>query len=408
MVEASWKTDNWWVSPLNYVEEVRGSMQLPSKIQIHDITLRDGEQQAGVLFRKEEKIKIAKLLDEAGVDRIEAGFPAVTKEDAEAIKAIAKEGLNAKVFCFTRCMKADVDLALKCDVEGVMMEIPSSEHLIENAYNWPLEKALKLPIEATRYAKDHGLYVAFFTIDGTRANIDWWFKIIDKVATEGHMDSLILVDTFGACNPEAVKYFVRRVKSRIKDKPIEVHLHNDFGLAVANTLAAVSAGAEVVHTTVNGIGERTGNADLAQTALALEALYGLKLNVNHAKLREVSKYVEEISGVKIPPQYGVTGDNIYTVESGIVVGWWMGISKRNMPLIIFPYHWKLLGHEGVKIVLGKKSGRPSIEYKAKELNLQIPPEKIDEILVDVKESSIRLKRLLTDDEFKEIVKRHVQ
>jgi len=139
MSKGLWKTNEWWVSHLNYVEEARRELKLPEKVLIHDITLRDGEQQAGVAFEGDEKVKIAKLLDEAGVDRIEAGMPAVSQEDMKAIKAIANEGLKAKVFAFTRCMKSDADLALKCDVDGVVMEIPSSEHLIRYGYNWPLE-----------------------------------------------------------------------------------------------------------------------------------------------------------------------------------------------------------------------------------------------------------------------------
>ncbi|MEM2518521.1 MAG: pyruvate carboxyltransferase, partial [Candidatus Bathyarchaeia archaeon] len=167
-----WLSDKWWVSPLNFVDEVRSQLKLPEKVFIHDITLRDGEQQAGLTFNKQDKIEIAKMLDEVGVHRIEAGMPAVSNEDKEAIKAITRMGLNAKIFCFARCMKRDVDLALDCGVDGIEMEIPSSEHLIKYAYDWPLEKAIELSVEATSYAAQHGLHVSFFTIDGTRADLN--------------------------------------------------------------------------------------------------------------------------------------------------------------------------------------------------------------------------------------------
>ncbi len=206
-----------------------------------------------------------------GLRLIEAGMPAVSPDDKSAIKAIVKEDLDAQIFAFSRCMKGDVDLAVECDVDGVVMEIPASEHIIKHAYQWPLEKAINLPAESTAYAKDHGLYVTFFTIDSTRADLDWWFKILETVASEGHMDALALVDTFGVCNPEAIRYFTKKACERF-DKPVEIHSHNDFGLGVANALAAISEGAEVAHTTVNTLGERVGNAALDEVVLGLEAL----------------------------------------------------------------------------------------------------------------------------------------
>ncbi|MDW8034649.1 MAG: pyruvate carboxyltransferase [Nitrososphaerota archaeon] len=398
----NWLTEKWWVSHLNFLEEVRKNYNLPKKVLIHDITLRDGEQQAGIIFNKDDKIKIATMLDEVGVNRIEAGMPAVSKHDEEAVKAIANLGLNAKVFCFARCMKRDVDLALKCDVDGVEMEIPSSEHLIKYAYGWPLEKAIELSVETTRYAAEHGLHVAFFTIDGTRADLNWWFKIVDKVATEGHMDSLVLVDTFGVCNPDAIRYLVRRVREHF-NKPIEVHFHNDFGLAVANTLAAVTEGAEVIHTTVNGIGERMGNADLAEVTLALEALYGVKLDLKYNKLYELSKLVEKLSGIKMPPNKPVVGDGVFRVESGIIAGWWMNLEKQNKPLIMFPYSWDLVGQKGVEIILGKKSGRDSIIKKLNEMKIDPSKVDVDKILERVKEEAIKRKTTITDEIFKQIV-----
>lgn len=400
-----WLNDKWWVSYLNFVQEVRDGLKLPQKVKIHDITLRDGEQQAGIVFNKKDKIEIARMLDKAGVDRIEAGMPAVSGADREAIKTIVRDGLNAKIFCFSRCMKSDVDLALECGVEGVEMEIPSSEHIIKHAYGWPIEKAIDLSVEATRYAADHGLYVAFFTIDSTRADLDWWFRIINNVASKGHMDSIVLVDTFGVCTPEAIRYFTRKVKEKF-DVPIEAHFHNDFGLATANTLAAVSEGVEIVHTTVNAIGERMGNADLAETALALKALYGVNSNIDYSKLRELSKLVEEASGVKMPPHKPVVGDNVYKTESGIVAGWWLRLKEANKPLVMYPYMWDLVGQRGVEVILGKKSGRDSIADRLKSMGLNLSEEKINKILEQVKEESLKKKSSLSDNDFEKIVNMH--
>ncbi len=401
MEKELWETKNWFVSSYNFLDQIKG--KFPEKVSFHDITLRDGEQQAGVILKKEDKIRIARMLDEVGIDRIEAGMPAVSKDDREAVKAIANEGLTAKIFSFARCMKQDVDLALDCDVDGVVMEIPSSDHLIKYAYGWTVEKAVNLSIEATKYAHEHGLHVAFFTIDSTRAKFDTFWGIIESVATKGHMDSYVLVDTFGVCTPQATSYLVEEVKKRT-DKPIEMHCHNDFGLGVANSLAGLMSGATIVHTTVNGIGERSGNAAFEEVASTLEVLYGIKTGLDFGKMRKLSKLVEELSLVKMPPQKPIVGDNTFKTESGIIAGWWDKASKMDKGLEVFPFNPAFLGFDNVTIALGKGSGKPSIIHQIKELGLEIPSdEKIMQILEKVKLFAEANKRLLTEAEFKAIV-----
>lgn len=403
MKKGSELTENWFVSLYNFLDEVKDKDKHVKKVTFHDVTLRDGEQQAGIIFRKDDKIEIARMLDEAGVSRIEAGMPAISQEEMEAVMAITQCGLDAKIFSFARCMKKDVDLALACDVDGVVMEIPSSDHLLKYGYGWKLEKAIDFSVEATKYAAEHGLHVAFFTIDSTRAKFDTFWNIIESVATKGHMDSYVLVDTFGVCTPEATRYLVNEIKKRI-DKPIEIHCHNDFGLAVANSIAGVMSGAEIIHSTVNAIGERSGNASFEEVAAALEILYDIKTDVNFEKLRLLSKIVEERSLIKMPPQKPIVGDKIFTTESGIIAGWWDRASKVKRPLEVFPLNPEFLGSNEVKIALGKGSGRASIIYRLKELGLRIPSEeKIDQILKKVKLLSEEKKRLLTDEEFKSII-----
>jgi len=278
-----WKTDNWFVSAWNYLPEVIKGFKPPKQVKIHDVTLRDGEQQAGITFTKDDKIRIAEKLAEVGVHRIEAGMPAVSPADEAAIKEIVKRNLGPEIFCFSRCMVDDVKRAADCGVNGVVMEIPCSEHLIKYAYGWPMEKAIDLSIKATSAAREMGLYTSFFTIDATRAEMDWFLNLIERVATEGHMDALVLVDTFGVLSPHGASYFTKRVKERI-NKPLEIHFHADFGLAVANTIEAVLAGAEVIHSTVTGIGERAGNAPMEETVLALLTLYGIDVGLKYDKL----------------------------------------------------------------------------------------------------------------------------
>ena len=391
-----------YVSHYNFVEEVTEAIGPAKNVKVHDVTLRDGEQQAGIAFNKEEKVELARLLDAAGVDRIEAGFPAVSESDFEAIKQIASLGLQAEIFAFARCAKRDVDLALQCGVDGVVMEIPLSDHLLKHAYGWTEQKSINLATEATSYAHDHGLYVAFFTIDSTRADFGTCWRLIDSVAKHGHMDSLVLVDTFGVCSPHAIAHFVGKVR-KLVDEPLEIHVHNDFGLAVANTITAVLNGADVVQVSVNGIGERTGNASLEQTVMALGLLYHMKTNVKFDKLVKLSRAVQEFSRVKLPPQAPVVGDGIFTIESGIIAGWWSRVEESGIPLEVFPFVPELVGHDPVRIVLGKKSGRESITYKARKLGITLREAQVDFILQKVKSASMLRKRALSDEEFTEMV-----
>lgn len=394
------KTENWFVSPYNYAEEILKNSKAPKKVLIHDTTLRDGEQQPGIVFGKEDKIKIATLLDEAGVDRIEAGMPIVSKEDKEALKELAKMGLNAQIFAFARCLKRDVDLALECDVPGVVMELPSSAHIIKAAYKWDLKKAIERAAEAVRYAKEHGLYVTFFTIDATRAEWDFFEKILKTVKDD--MDSLTLADTFGACSPFAIMEIVKKVKE-IVDVPIEIHAHNDFGMATANSLAAVYAGAEAVHVTVNGIGERTGNAPLEEVALALKLLLDVNTNIKFDKLYDLSKAIENYTEIRVVPQKAVVGENAFKVESGIIAEWWYNV-KDSAPLEMFPFKWTLVGRKEPEIVLGKKSGNASIENKLKEMGVtEYSPEDLLKILEEVKIRSLLKKGPLSKKEFSKIV-----
>ena len=210
MANTPWKSDDWFVSEWNYADEVRKELKFAKQIKIHDVTLRDGEQQTGVIFSKDEKIRIAEALAEAGVHRIEAGMPIVSPSDNEAIKEIVKRNLGPQIFSFCRCMKEDVQRAIDTGVKGVVMEIPSSKHMVELAYRWPMEKAIETSIEATTYAHKNGLEVVFFPIDFSRAELKWALDLIERVGTEGHMDALALVDTLGVLSPHAVRYFVAR------------------------------------------------------------------------------------------------------------------------------------------------------------------------------------------------------
>ncbi len=397
-----WHTDRWFVSPWNYLDEARQGVKFPPKVKFHDVCLRDGEQQAGVEFTPAEKVRLATMLAEAGVHRIEAGMPAVSPMDAKAITAIVKKNLPAEIFAFSRCMKEDVKRSVDTGVKGIVMEVPSSEHIIEYAYKWTLERAIATSIEATQYAKSQGLYVVFFPIDASRAELGWYLKVIEQVASEGHMDALALVDTFGVLSPHAVSYFVRRTRERIK-KPLETHFHMDFGLGVANTLIAVAEGAEVIHSTISGIGERAGNVPTEDTVLALLTMYGVDTGIKTEKLTKLSQYVRKISQLPMPGNRQIVGDRVFDIESGIIASWYKNAAPDHF-LEVFPFHPKLVGQRMPRVVLGKNSGVDSIRLHLHRLRIKATDDQVNDILMRVKAASLKKKGVLDEKEFRKLVK----
>ena len=403
-MESKYLQENkWWVSHYNFHEDVTSRFDLPEKVQIHDATLRDGEQTPGVVFRKDDKVRIAKKLDEVGVERIEAGMPVVSAADEAAIKEIVDLDLESEIFSFARCMVPDVEKARECGVKGIVVEIPCSEHIIKHAYDWPLEKALKLSIEATLCAKENGLYTVFFPIDSSRAEMNWFLDTIEHVATEGHMDALAVVDTFGGISPHAVPYLIGKIRERIQ-KPLEPHFHDDFGMGIANTMMALACGGSVAHTTVLGVGERAGNAAMESVVLALLTMYGRDIGIKTQKIYELSRIVRDITQAQIPTNRSAVGDRIFHIESGIVTSWFEQCGSEHR-LELMPFLPSLVGQPDPQVVMGKCSGIDSVKNWLADAGLVIDDEQKQMALVQkVKESAISNKRLLTREEFSDLAK----
>ncbi len=402
MSDQPWKTDRWFSSPWNYLPEVTDGFEIADSVKVHDVTLRDGEQQAGIVFTPDEKLRIAEALSEAGIHRIEAGLPAVSPADEEAVRRIAAAGFDAEIYSFSRCMVADAKLAIDCGVSGVVMEIPSSHHLIEKAYQWPLERAIESSVEATNYAHENGLKVSFFPIDATRAGMVELLDDLEAVAKAGHVDTVGLVDTFGVTSPHAISFFARQVKRRL-GVPLETHFHMDFGMGVANTALAVAEGASVIQTTVNGIGERAGNAPMEETVLALLTMYGIDMGIKTERFFDIARLVGELSGVQQPSNRPVTGERLFHVESGIITTWVRNVGKEDQTEA-FPYRPELVGQAQPEIVLGKGSGLDSVAIWLDKHGIEdATSEEIEAILKEVKAKSLAKKGLLDDDEFLSIV-----
>jgi isopropylmalate/homocitrate/citramalate synthase len=394
------ESGKWWVSPSNYDEEVTREYHFAPKIEILDTTLRDGEQQAGIVLKLKDKVRIAQKLAEIGVHRIEAGTPATSQEDADAIKEIASMKLGAKIFCFCRAMPKDMELARSLGVDGVICEIIGSEEMLKFGKRWTPEQAAAACIEATRVAHEMGLYVTLFPADGSRARFEYLTEFADKVATEGHVDSLALVDTFGTFSPEGAALRIRKLRERFKF-PIEAHFHGDYDLGTSSTIAALKEGAAVAHVAVNGIGERAGSVALEPLVVSLEALYGVKTGIKLEKLLELSRLVEELSNFPVPVNRPVVGSRLFGWSTGLPSSLWSN-AKEEDPLILLPYHYDLIGASEPVLYLDKKSGKDNLKYWLKKTGVSIPEDKERDLLDLAKNKSIEIKRDLNEAEFKEL------
>jgi methanogen homocitrate synthase len=387
--------NRWWVSPFNLSADVRKTYQLPPRVQLHDATLRDGEQTPGVVFSVADKVAIAEKLAEVGVDRIEAGMPAVSEQDFQAIKEIARLNLPSKIFTFARAMRADIDKALECGAHGVVVEVPIGFPKLQWQFKWTWEDVLRKSVDVVNYAKERGLYVLYFPYDTTRAREEDLTNLLTRMMQDAPPDAVGIVDTMGCILPEAMKSMVRLVK-KLTNLPVEAHTHNDFGLAVATELAAVEAGAEVIHCCANGLGERTGNAALEELITCLHVLYGYETHYKLDKLPELGDLVRRLSGLPIAVNKPILGSRNFTRESGIGVDL---VVKE--PLAMFGTHPALTGRSG-EIVLGKKSGKASITYTLEQMGLTADDEAVAEMLKMVKDTSIAKRGLVTNDEFRAI------
>jgi isopropylmalate/homocitrate/citramalate synthase len=378
-----------WTGTLN--DDVR----IGGRVVLYDTTLRDGEQTVGVVLDPEQKLEIARLLDELGVDRIEAGFPRVSEEDRRAVELIQQAGLRAEIWGFSRALRADVDALLELGLRAAVIEAPVSEGKLR-ALLLDHEEVLRRIDDAVSHATQSGMTVAFFGVDGTRADLSF-LETVYKTARQAGAQEAVVVDTIGVAAPEAVERLVGRAREWLgPDVPLHWHGHNDFGLATAGAVAAVRAGAAWVHGTINGMGERAGNANLGEVAMTLHALYGTETNLRLEKLREVSSRVQELSGYELEPWKPVVGENLFTRESGAVA------SQFHDPPAIEPFAADLVAAER-RIVLGKKSGIDSIRIKCDELGLDVPEEDYRELLAEVKRIGAERHGLVSDEEFRALV-----
>lgn len=328
-------------------------------IHIWDETLRDGEQTPGVTLTREEKIELAKALDEVGVSVIVAGFPINCEIEAQTIRTIAKEGLKAKIGAVARGLKTDVDECLRCEADEIVIFVPTSDLHMKYKLQKTPEETLHMISEPIQYAKDHGLFINFVAEDATRSDFNFLIKAY-QTAQEAGASRIVVADTVGTMYPPRMKALIEKIKKHIS-LPISCHVHNDLGLATANTLAAIEGGVTYPQVTINGYGERAGNASLDEVVMGIQMLLGLKTQINLEKLYDLAQLAEKFIMIPIHQQKPLVGKKAFTHEAGIHVH---GILRESRTYEVVDPH--TLGRK-TQFVIGKHTGDAMMETKLKEL-----------------------------------------
>ncbi len=360
-------------------------------IRIFDTTLRDGEQTPGVSLTPEEKMEIAVQLAKMGVDAIEAGFPSSSQGEQKALKDIANAGLKTEVCALTRTLRSDIEIALACNVDSIHTFISTSEIQMKYALNMTTDQVIEAAVNSVQYVKEHGVICEFSPMDATRTEIGFLMKIC-KAVEEAGADRINIPDTVGIASPQSMGKLIEELKKSVKT-PLCIHCHNDFGLAVANSLAGVLAGATQVHVTVNGLGERAGNAALEEVVMGLNLVYGLKTKINTRLIYETSRLVSRLTGVIIQPNKAIIGENAFAHESGIHT---RGVAVK--PLTFEPFGPEIVGRQR-KLIAGKHAGKHGIRVELEDSGFHPSKTELNEIVKRVKELGDKGKTVTDADLF---------
>ena len=345
-------------------------------IKVLDTTLRDGEQTPGVSLTPKEKLRIATKLDEINVDYIEVGSAITSEGERDSIKEITKQGLNAEILSFSRPLKVDIDYCLECDVDGVNLVVPTSELHIKDKLNTDFDNLLKLSNDAVDYCKDHGLIVELSAEDASRSDTDFLKSVFSDAIDHG-ADRVCICDTVGILTPDSSNDLFNKFKDL--PVPLACHCHNDFGLAVANTLSAIKGGASEIHTTINGIGERAGNTSFEECVVSIDLLLPeFSTEVEIGEIYDISKLVARSTGVYIQPNKAIVGENAFAHESGIHSD---GIIKNSATYEAMTP--ELVGRKR-KFVIGKHMGTHGLNTKLKELGFDVDNVQLQQICDNIK------------------------
>lgn len=392
-----------WVSALNFLPEAMDGF--PESIYLYDVTLRDGEQTPGVTFLEDERVRIACALAELGVKRIEAAMPVTSQGAVNALKKLVKMNLPAEIVSFARAHKDDINLSIDCGCKHILIEHSVNPYFCEYAYNLNQEALVERIATSIKMAKDAGMHVTFMGWDFTRSPLEFTKAVYESVFRVVRPDALALVDTYACATPFAIEFVFKKFREWFPYMPLEFHVHNDFSLGVACSMAAVRGGARGIHTAMNGIGERTGNVATEEIAGAFEIMMGIKTGVKLEKIYETALLVAEISKIPIHASKPIIGGRLFDIETGVITHYTSIMQAKGIKPVPVPFMPNLVGRDPMRFVIGKGSGRVTVEYFLHKNGLEASTEQIETILGKIKEEAYITKSLLTEKQFLNIAEK---
>jgi isopropylmalate/homocitrate/citramalate synthase len=404
--KSKWLTDKYWATEFNFLPEIRAELTLPDKVRIHDVTLREAEQAPHVVLKADEKLRIYEALDDMGVYSVEL-LPIISADDREVARELVKmrrSGRKAKIVFLSRWDEKEVDFALENGADGIVVECPGSPWFGQVVWGLDENQMIEKLVKAAAHAKKNGLYTSVMPWVATKAPLQFLERMYKSVVNEAGVDEVTYTDTMGMGLPLTTTYMVKKIREWIPGVTIALHAHNDFGLATAYMLSGVAAGASTVHTSMNALGERAGNAATEEVVVGLELLLGVDTGVKLDRLYAVTRLISEIAKIPIPMNKPVTGDNEFTYESGMVVDMALRMSKSERPYSTMPFSPQLIGRKSFDVILGKMSGGTSIKKKLEDRGLTATKEQVSEIVERVKREAIVRKWSIPDGVFEAIAK----
>lgn len=395
-----YERDKYWVSPMNFLGETVDKSEVQPKVEIHDVTLRDGEQTPGVVFTAEERIAVAQALNDLGVDRIEFGMPVVAKDIYEAFQEVLRMDFDSEIIAFLRAHPDDIRSASDLGCKSVIIEHNVNPYFCKQVYGLTHDETVERMVETFKDAQAAGLKARLMGWDASRTTLEYLERLYKEICEQVVPDSIIFVDTFGVLTPAATAHAIRSFRSWFPETPIELHNHNGFGLGMANLTAAVLAGASCVHGALLGLGERDGNIPIDEIAMALELLYKIPTSVDLSQISRVCELAQRISGYKNQGTKPITGDFYFQLQAGVVIHAVEKIAEGGLGTRTWAaFAPEVIGKSDYEYLLSKVSGVRTIRMYLKELGLEATHEQMTEMLEIVKETSNLVKGVISLEEF---------
>ena len=403
MKDTPYFDESRWVSPLNFAKEASFD-KLPTKVSIHDVTLRDGEQTCGLVWREDDRVRIGEALNELGVDRIEVGMPIISEENRKAIKRLKQMNLKSEIVAFCRAIPKDLEAALEVGVDRIIVEHAVNPYLNTYVYHSSMDEVVDKVTNCIQFVRKNGVKVSFMGWDATRSSLEYVLETFHRIAVNAEPETMAFVDSFGVGTPPAIQFAFEELRKVIPEKiGLEFHVHNEFGMAMGSVIAAIIGGARTIHSSINGLGERTGNVATEQVAAALKILLNIDTGVDISKIWDVSKLVQDIA--KLAPAYNnpVVGERLFWVESGVVVDALDKLNTAGIQAAMTPYLPQLVGRPGPEIKYGAFSGNASLKYYLKQKNIEATENQLEEVLERVHEEGRIRKAILEESLIARIV-----